>query len=169
MSRPIIRDRALDLRALRWIDGKGYGPGHGRGCESGRYPNQEHEHQQADTATSEWSEVTNTRTGPDGQKHVVYTATASGTAVDEQGNTYRFNYHNHQRYAVPADGSSFQVQMNDHFNLVGSGGANDIHARFAALLTFESEDDLAGFNVSEFEFINQRGYEGEGFPPCDPI
>jgi hypothetical protein len=117
------------------------------------------------TGTGVWREVTNTRVGADGQTYVVYNATASGTAVDEEGTTYRFNYHNHQQYALPADGSDHQVWMNDHFNLVGAGGANDIHVGFVGLITFSA----AGAPISFDLFINQRGYDEPSFPPCDPI
>lgn len=118
------------------------------------------------TGTGIWREVVNVREGKDGLTHVVYTATASGTAVDATGTTYRFTYANHQMYAVPDDGSPFEVRMNDQFNLVGAGGANQIHVGFVAILTVTSPGD---FGSASFEFINQRGYDGPGFPPCDPI
>ena len=118
------------------------------------------------TGTGTWREVTNTRVGKDGLTYVVYTATAQGTAVDEEGTTYRFTYANHQMYAVPEDGSPFEVRMTDQFNLVAAGGANQIHVGFVAILTVTAPGD---FGSASFEFINQRGYEGPGFPPCDPI
>jgi hypothetical protein len=117
------------------------------------------------TGTGVWREVTNTRTGKDGQTYVVYNATATGTAIDEQGTTYRFNYHNHRNFAIPADGSPFQVRMSDHFNLVGAGGANQIHVGFVAVITFSPEGVPLSFDL----FINQRGYGEQSFPPCDPI
>ncbi len=118
------------------------------------------------TGTGIWREVTNTRVGKDGLTYVVYTAMAHGTAVDEAGTTYRFTYANHQMYAMPNDGSPFEIRMNDQFNLVAAGGANDIHVGFVAIVTTTSPTD---FSSASFEFINQHGYEGPGFPPCDPI
>ena len=117
------------------------------------------------TGSGVWREVTITRIGSDGLTYVVYNATATGTAVDEEGTTYRFNYNNHQQYVLPTDGSPHQVWMNDHFNLVGAGGANDIHVGFVGLVTFSSEGVPLSFDL----FINQRGYDEQSFPPCDPI
>jgi hypothetical protein len=119
------------------------------------------------TGSGVWREVTNTRVGKDGLTYVTYNSTATGTAVDEQGTTYRFNYSNQQTYALPADGSPFQIRMSDQFNLVGAGGANQIHVGFMALITVTTPGD---FSTASFDlFINQRGYSGAGFPPCDPI
>ena len=117
------------------------------------------------TGTGVWREVTNTRVGKDGLTVVVYNATATGTAVDEEGTIYRFNYHNHQEFVLPDDDSPHQIRMSDHFNLVGAGGANQIHAGFVGFITFSA----AGVPLSFDLFINQRGYDGPGFPPCDPI
>jgi hypothetical protein len=58
------------------------------------------------TGTGVWREVTNTRIGNDGLTYVVYNASASGTAVDEDGTSYRFNYSNHQSFVLPAEWSS---------------------------------------------------------------
>ena len=118
------------------------------------------------TGTGIWREVTNTRVGKDGLTYVVYTATAKGTAVDEAGTMYRFTYANHQMYAMPADGSPFEVRMTDQFNLVAAGGANQIHVGFVTIITTTSPTD---FSSATFDFIDQRGYTGSGFPPCDPI
>jgi hypothetical protein len=117
------------------------------------------------TGTGVWREVTNTRVGQDGLTEVVYHATATGTAVDEQGTTYRFNYHNLQQFTLPADGSPHQIRMSDHFNLVGAGGANQIHVGFVGFITFSADGVPLSFDL----FINQRGYDEQSFPPCDPI
>ena len=45
----------------------------------------------------------------------------TGTAIDSNGNSYGFNYHNHSTITVPPAGLPFTVSTTDHFNLVGNG------------------------------------------------
>jgi hypothetical protein len=50
--------------------------------------------------------------------------TARGTAVDSEGGTYRFNYHN---MLIERDaGLPVEILVVDHFNLVGRGAAHGI-------------------------------------------
>jgi hypothetical protein len=66
--------------------------------------------------------------------------TIFGTAVDSDGNTYTFNYHN--VVTVRDSGFPIEVTTTDHFNLVGAGPATQIHAFFVmtVLITETSEE-----------------------------
>jgi hypothetical protein len=59
-----------------------------------------------------------------------------GTATDGAGNTWRFNYSQQGRLV----GDSGDVQITDHFNLVGNAGVLHLHSHFVAV--FSSTGDL---------------------------
>jgi hypothetical protein len=103
---------------------------------------------------------TNERTGKDGTVYLVITSNASGVAVDEEGNTYRFNYHNHVNVTVPPGGFPEQADVSDHFNLVGDGNGQSLHVGFNIRLTF-----LAPGEEPILEIIHERGQPMF----CDPF
>jgi hypothetical protein len=83
-----------------------------------------------------------------GIAHVNAADTIRGTAVDSDGGTYRFNYHN----VVTAKDAGFPILLTitDHFNLVGNGGENQVHVSFVLKLLI-SEDSV------EEVFVNVQG------------
>jgi hypothetical protein len=83
-----------------------------------------------------------------GVVHVNAPDTIQGTAVDSDGGTYRFNYHN--VLTVTDAGFPILVTTTDHFNLVGNGAANQLHTSFVRKLLI-TEDSV------EVVFLNARG------------
>jgi hypothetical protein len=76
----------------------------------------------------------------------------NGTATDGAGNTWRFDYSQNARLVDPAG----DVQLTDHFNLVGNAGVLHLHSHFVAV--FSSAGDLLDLK------------QGIGDPEgCDPI
>jgi hypothetical protein len=81
--------------------------------------------------------------------------TVTGTAVDSDGNTYTFNYHN---VAVIRDaGLPIEITITDHFNLVGNGLANQVHFFFVVRLVITE--------AGEEEIV----FNAYGAPSCDAI
>jgi hypothetical protein len=111
------------------------------------------------TGSGEYFFRTNERTDKDGVTHIVVNVSANGTAVDEAGNTYRFNYHNNQQVTVQPGGFPMQVDFSDHFNLIAGGTAGNVHAGFVVRLTFSAPDQLSAEVI-----VNERGT-----PSCDVI
>jgi hypothetical protein len=104
--------------------------------------------------------VTNQRIDNNGVVHINRNDLVTGTAVDTEGTSYIFNYHNHANIEVPQSGFPFQFTTTDHFNLIGDGKASSLHVSFVARVTFPSPGapPIA-------EFVNSRG--NPMF--CDPI
>jgi hypothetical protein len=96
--------------------------------------------------------VINHRIDQNGVDHIERNDLVTGTAIDSDGATYLFNYHNHARIDIPTSGFPFQVTTTDHFNLNGEGRANQIHVGFVLRLTFTSPSD-----PPIVEFVNVRG------------
>jgi hypothetical protein len=94
-----------------------------------------------------------------GVVHVSGSDTITGTAVDSDGATYRFNYHD----AIHAQDAGFPVEIvvTDHFNLVGNGAANQLHTFFVLRILFVDEDPQN--DVILFE--NEHGDPEH----CDPL
>jgi hypothetical protein len=78
----------------------------------------------------------NERTDINGVTHTVINVTTAGTATDAEGNTYRYNYHNHHNMVTQPGGFPQIDRTTDHFNLVGAGGANSVHVGFTLIFTF---------------------------------
>ena len=85
--------------------------------------------------------------------------TATGTATDDAGGTYHFNYHNHSNVDVPPSGFPVQFRQNDHFNLEGTGSASGLHVGFLILMTIT--DPTSPPTITP---LNERGNIN-----CDPI
>jgi hypothetical protein len=103
--------------------------------------------------------VVTTRIDSNGSTHIEQNTLTTGTAIDSNGASYNFNYHNHASFDTPPGGFPFTVSTTDHFNLVGNGKANQLQAHFLARITFTSP------NTFTFEFINSRGNPAA----CDAI
>jgi hypothetical protein len=96
----------------------------------------------------------------------INTSHANGTATDQNGNRYRFNYSNHFRVKnTVGNPGEFSGKMVDSFSLAGPGPAK-VHNGFLARFT----TDFATF--FNFDPIHSRG-DPLGFPDgtahCDPL
>jgi hypothetical protein len=91
--------------------------------------------------------------------HLNINATAFGTATDNNGVVYSFNYANHFSVDVPANEFPQHFKTNDHFNLNGQGKADHMHLGFVVVGTALGPDDFVT------DTINVRG---DAFD-CDPI
>jgi hypothetical protein len=99
------------------------------------------------------------RTDRNGVTHIFTNVTARGTATDEAGNEYSFNYHNVSSADVPPGGFPRVEHVTDSFNLVGHNGLNHLHVSFVIDVTFAEEG--AEPTVDEISIT--------GTPSCDPI
>lgn len=103
--------------------------------------------------------IISTRTDKDGntvtQRHNVVT----GTATDNNGGTYLFNYASNGTITTPPGVFPFTLSGTDHFNLLGHGKGNQMQVGFNADAT------VTGPNTFIFSPINVRGDPAT----CDPI
>ena len=96
-------------------------------------------------------------------KGILHT-TIRGTATDNAGGSYRFNYANqNDGYFSYAGSFPVEITMTDHFNLIGNGGVNNIHAHFVWKLTANAPYPAAPL---EEMFFHGKGGSFEG---CDPL
>ena len=105
--------------------------------------------------------VTTTREDKSGVTYLNINAFADGTATDNQGGAYNFNYFNHSSVQIPSGGYPQQVRVSDHFNLNGKGKATNMHVGFVIAVTVTGP----GPDDSSVSIINLRG---DAFN-CDPI
>jgi len=104
------------------------------------------------------------RTDSSGVTTVSVVSHAAGTATDNFGNAYAFDYSNAFRVSNSvADPGTFVGTMTDHFSLAGPGF--NLSNGFVANLT----TDLA--TSFTFDFINSRGdpIDTSGNARCDPL
>ena len=108
--------------------------------------------------------VTVARTDRNGVTTVQNVTHASGTATDQNDNTYAFNYSNEFRVTETSAGSGlFTGPMTDHFSLAGNG----IHLSNGFLATFTTD-----FATLAFDPLQSRGDPIDfvtGAPHCDPL
>jgi hypothetical protein len=71
-----------------------------------------------------------------GKLHTIIT----GTATDNLGGRYVFNYTNNLRQPTTFPGD---FKVSDHFNLVGNGPANKVHTFFVLKIHFTSPTDFS--------------------------
>jgi hypothetical protein len=104
------------------------------------------------------------RTDASGVTTLSVVSHASGTATDNHGNSYAFDYSNAFRVSNSVvDPNTFTGMMTDHFSLAGP--ALQLNNGFIANLT----TDLNTF--FSFDFINTRGdpIDSQGNAHCDPL
>jgi hypothetical protein len=89
-----------------------------------------------DGTVSGWA---HTSVDAQGGVHINSGEAINGTGVDEEGNTYRFSYHDAGSGNFTGFPATFH--LTDHFNLVGSGGTNRVHTFFTLDIVFEDESD----------------------------
>jgi hypothetical protein len=111
--------------------------------------------------------ITRTSTDASGITSLRNVTHANGVAIDQDGNSYRFNYANSFSFTnSAADPGTFSGQMVDAFSLVGPGGIG-LHNGFVAVVT----TDFATFS---FDVSTSRG-DPISFDPgpveahCDPL
>ena len=114
------------------------------------------------SGVAEFFQRTTTRVDSSGVTHLNINATALGTATDNNGVVYSFNYANHFSIDVPPGEFPQQIRMTDHFNLNGKGKANHMQVGFVIVGTIDGSGDVFPFHT---ETINIRG---DAFN-CDPI
>lgn len=95
-------------------------------------------------------------TDAQGVRHFSVNTTITGSAVDSEGATYRFNYHDALHWSFA--GAPFVLTITDHFNLVGNGAANQLHTFFVIKLLISAEGE-------EVLFLNEHGDPEH----CDPL
>jgi hypothetical protein len=111
------------------------------------------------SGTGESFLVVNTRVDHNGVAYIERNDLVTGSATDSNGATYGFNYHNHASLQIPLAGFPFTAETTDHFNLTGSGQANQLQVHFVVRLTFYSPSNFTA------QFINVHGNP----MTCDPI
>ena len=110
--------------------------------------------------------ITVTRTDANGVTMIVNSTHALGTATDQAGNSYVFNYNNEFRASdSTATPGVFSGLMSDHFSLAGSGPAKLSNGFLASIST-----DFSTF--FSFDPLNSRGDPldfATGTAHCDPL
>jgi hypothetical protein len=110
--------------------------------------------------------ITTTRTDRTGVTTIVNSTHGQGTATDQAGNGYVWDYSNEFRVSnSTADRGVFSGLMSDHFSLSGSGPAKLSNGFVATITT-----DFATFFT--FDPINSRGDPIDfsiGAAHCDPL
>jgi hypothetical protein len=74
--------------------------------------------------------------------HISFGEAIRGTGVDEDGNTYRFSYHDAGSQTF--SGFPAVLHLTDHFNLTGTGG-HVVHTFFNAAIVFTGPSDPGTF------------------------
>lgn len=108
--------------------------------------------------------ITTTRTDQDGVVTVVNSTHSHGTATDQDGNTYVFNYSNEFRATL--DGGVYSGFMTDAFALTGRGPAhlnNGFVGHFMSdFSTFFTVPDVISSHGDPLDFVT-------GEVHCDPL
>jgi hypothetical protein len=109
--------------------------------------------------------ITRTKTNASGVTTVANTSIAHGTATDQDGNAYVFQYSNQFRvFNSTADPAVFTGLMNDHFSLSGRGPAK-LSNGFTARIT----TDFEGFTFDPIRAHGDPISFPEGIAHCDPL
>jgi hypothetical protein len=103
--------------------------------------------------------IISTRTDKDGNTITERHNVVTGTATDNRGGTYLFNYASNSTITTPPGVFPFTLSGNDHFNLLGQGPGNQMQVGFNADAT------VTGPNTFIFNPVNVRGNPAT----CDPI
>jgi hypothetical protein len=108
--------------------------------------------------------ITTTRTDRDGVVTVINSTHAHGTATDQDGNTYVFNYSNEFRATL--DGGVYSGLMTDAFALAGRGPAhlnNGFVGHFVSdFSSFFTVPDVISSHGDPLDFVT-------GAVRCDPL
>jgi hypothetical protein len=124
------------------------------------------------TGTGTEKAINRISTGKDGLTTISNTTHTQGTAVDEDGNTYVFNYSNEFRITnSESHPDVFSGVMTDSFSLEGRGDAPDLHNGFHSgiAFTFDATGNVTGV---AFDPGTSRGDPIDfttGAAHCDPL
>ena len=111
------------------------------------------------TGSGESLIVASTRIDKDGNTVVERHNVVTGTATDNSGGTYIFNYASNATMTTPPGVFPITFSGTDHFNLLGHGKGNQMQVGFNADLT------VTGPNTFIFSPVSVRGNPFS----CDPI
>jgi hypothetical protein len=119
--------------------------------------------------TGTMKSISTERTDKDGITTSHNASHAHGTATDQAGNTYVFNYENNYRVSnSAANPLVFSGRMTDSFSLAGKGPAK-LQNGFQAIFTIDFTTDPPTFT---FDPLNSRGDPldfATGAAVCDPL
>lgn len=119
------------------------------------------------TGSGTQTSITTTRTASNGVTTIVNATHAHGTATDQAGNGYVFNYSNAFRVSnTVADPGVFSGLMTDAFSVAGSGPAN-LHNGFVAELT--TDFSVFSWNVRHASGDPIDFTTGPVVHHCDPL
>jgi hypothetical protein len=119
------------------------------------------------TGSGTETSITTSRTGANGVTTIVNATHAEGTATDQAGNVYVFNYSNEFRASnTVADQGVFSGLMTDSFSLAGSGPAR-LHNGFVAELT--TDFSVFSWNVRHASGDPISFASGVVIAHCDPL
>jgi hypothetical protein len=117
------------------------------------------------TGTGTEKSITVIRTDRNGVTTIINSTHAFGTATDQAGNTYVFDYNNEFRVSdSTATPGVFSGLMSDHFSLAGPGPAHLVNGFLARINT--------DFSTFTFDPLNSRGDPidfATGAAHCDPL
>jgi hypothetical protein len=117
------------------------------------------------TGSGTMKSITVVNTDKDGVTTIHNTSHATGTATDQAGNTYHFNYANTYRISnSAANPGVFSGRMTDSFSLAGDGPAH-LNNGFQAIFTTDG-------STNTFEPLNSRGDPidfAAATARCDPL
>lgn len=112
--------------------------------------------------------ITTVLTKKSGITTVLNTSHAHGTATDQDGNRYVFDYSNEFRASTTvAEPDLLSGRMTDHFSLSGRGPAK-LNNGFVALFTASPDFSFFSFDDVISSHGDPLGFP-EGTPHCDPL
>jgi len=113
------------------------------------------------TLNGQYHLVVHTKQNPDGTFTTKIQSDAHGTATDNNGGQYVFNYINHEQdlTSTPADVPPILGLFTDRFELVSKGSAPNVKVQYQIVFSID-----AGGN---FTLISLAVFKGD--PNCDPI
>ena len=102
-----------------------------------------------------------TSQNPDGTFKTKFQSDAHGTATDNNGGQYVFDYINHEQdlSSSPADAPPILGVFADRFGLRSKGGAPNLNVRYQFAFSIDANGVLTPISITVFK----------GDPNCDPI
>lgn len=112
------------------------------------------------TLSGEFHLVVQTTRNPNGTYTTKFQSEKHGTAVDNQGNQYIFNYTNHEQDVTsnPDDLPPIFGTFTDRFALTSKGGAPNLKVEFQVVFSIDANDNFTLISLVS-----------KGDPSCDPI
>ena len=114
------------------------------------------------TGTGVYHTVSRVSQTSNGELRVAFSESAHGTATGEDGSRYRFNYSANYEVIEVLDPSGLPIIMDvvDHFNLIGQGGAPDVKVYLRGQFRYTGAPPVIP--------VGAPVIRGDG-PACDPI